>query len=299
MRNKNYMQLNTDKLVMLSVIGEIASPVTPHGIYVINTEGIPEVVPAVGGITYNLRIGDRCVGLKADHVEPAVSIKSLKNNTGYGNHSLTLFSCIGNEAKVVTGEGKGEKGVVTGKHGGIEHVHVDFPPEVMEKLVIGDKIQIKSFGLGLEINKFPHIKVMNVDPGLFTRLKIKLSGKKLEIPVTHLIPAYIMGGGFGSTQAYTGDQDIQIFDRETREKYNLDTLRFGDIVAVMDADHTYGRMYKKGAVSIGVVIHGDCLGAGHGPGVTTILTSAKGSIVPVIDKDVNLVNYVNNLTLSH
>ena len=286
------MKLNTDKLVMLSVIGEIASPVTPRGIYVVNTDGIPEVLPAVGGITYNLRIGDSCVGLKADHIEPGVSIKSVKNNTSYGNNSLTLFSCIGNEAKVVTGEGKGKKGVVTGKHGGIENVHIDFEPEILEDLVIGDKIQIKSFGLGMEIEEFPEIRIMNVDPGLFDKLGISASDKKLKVPVTHLIPAYIMGGGIGSTQAYTGDQDIQIFDKETREKYNLNTLRFGDIVAMMDADHTYGRMYKKNAVSIGVVIHGDCIGAGHGPGVTTIMTSGKGNIIPVIDKEANLANYL-------
>ena len=30
--------------------------------------------------------------------------------------------------------------------------------------------------------------------------------------------------------------------------------------------------YLKGAVSIGVVVHSDCVKMGHGPGITTIVT---------------------------
>ena len=42
------------------------------------------------------------------------------------------------------------KGVVTGKHGGIEHVMIDFPPETLDKLQIGDWIQVRGFGTGIE-----------------------------------------------------------------------------------------------------------------------------------------------------
>ena len=48
--------------------------------------------------------------------------------------------------------------------------------------------------------------------------------------------------------------------------HNLDTLRFGDIIAITDADHSYGRIYRSGAVSIGVIAHSNCVTAGHGPG---------------------------------
>ena len=54
---------------------------------------------------------------------------------------MNVLACIGNEAIVVKGDAKGEKGVVVGKHGGIEHVMADFPPEIMEKLVIEDRVR--------------------------------------------------------------------------------------------------------------------------------------------------------------
>jgi len=37
-------------------------------------------------------------------------------------------------------------------------------------------------------------------------------------------------------------------------------------VAISDADNSFGRSYKERAVSIGKVVHSDCVIAGHGPG---------------------------------
>ena len=86
------------------------------------------VFPGVGGITYNVRVGDLAVGWMADHVEPGVSIRNKEKEDRFPhgpNYALNVLSCVGNEAVVVTGDAKGENGVVTGKHGGIEHVLVD------------------------------------------------------------------------------------------------------------------------------------------------------------------------------
>jgi hypothetical protein len=47
-------------------------------------------------------------------------------------------------------------------------------------------------------------------------------------------------------------------------------------------------MYRKGAITIGVVVHSDCVLSGHGPGVTTIMTSSKGAIVPELDGTANI-----------
>ena len=63
----------------------------------------------------------------------------------------------------------------------------------------------------------------------------------------------------------------------------------GGIVAIMDADHSYGRIFKSGAVSIGVVVHSDSRVSGHGPGVATLMTSPGGKIVPRIDKRANIM----------
>jgi hypothetical protein len=285
------LRTNVDRLVKISVVGEVASPVYGRSVYNISADGIPVVLPGVGGITYNVRVGDPACGWEADHVEPGVSIENKENDPRFGqgaNTALNVLSCVGNEAVVVSGDAKGAKGVVTGKHGGVEHVLVDFQPEVLEKLMLGDKVLVKAYGVGLKLLDFPDIRVMNMDPRFLEALNPKPVGDKLEVPVTHVIPAAIMGSGLGANQTYSGDYDIQLFDETTRREYGLDDLRLGDLVAILDADHSYGRIYRKGAVSVGIVVHTDCVTSGHGPGVTTLFTSSKGKIIPRIDPKANI-----------
>ncbi|MGQ9515010.1 MAG: DUF4438 domain-containing protein [Thermoproteota archaeon] len=285
------IRTNVERLVKISVIGEVVSPVA-RSPYRITADGRPVALPGVGGITYNVRVGDLAAGFEADHVEPGVSIENKEKDErspGGANMALNILSCVGNEAKVVSGDAKGEKGVVTGKHGGIEHVLVDFSEEVMEKLVIGDKIQVKAFGVGLKLD-IQDVKVMNIDPKLLGLMGLEVKEDKLEVPVTHIIPAAIMGSGLGADQTYSGDYDIQLFDESMREKYGLDDLRLGDFVAIEDADHSYGRIYKKGAMSVGIVVHSNCVISGHGPGVTTVFTSTNGKIKPRIDSKANIAD---------
>jgi len=285
------LRTNVDKLVKISVVGEVASPIYGRSVYNISAEGVPMVLPGVGGITYNVRVGDPACGWEADHVEPGVSIENKENDPTFGrgaNTALNVLSCVGNEAVVVSGDAKGAKGVVTGKHGGIEHVLVDFQHETLEKLMLGDKVLVKAFGVGLKLLDFPDVKVMNMDPRFLEALDPKPVGDKLEVPVTHVIPAAIMGSGLGANQTYSGDYDIQLFDEATRKEYGLDDLRLGDLVAILDADHSYGRIYRKGAVSVGIVVHTNCVTSGHGPGVTTLFTSSTGKIIPKIDSKANI-----------
>jgi hypothetical protein len=167
MRNDQMLRMSVDKLIRISVFGEVVSPVIGRSVYTISANGAPVVLPSVGGITYNLRVGDPACGWEADHVEPGVSVENKENDPRFGqgaNAAFNVLSSVGNEASVVTGEAKGVKGVVTGKHGGIEHVLVDFPPETLDKFMLGDKILIKAFGVGLKLLDFPEITVMNIDP---------------------------------------------------------------------------------------------------------------------------------------
>lgn len=283
------LKTNKDKLVAMSVIGEIHSP-HMNSPYAITANGELKVFPGIGGITYNLRIGDNACGWQADHVEPGVTIKNISKESYNG--ALNVLSCIGNVATVVSGEAKGKIGYVTGKHGGCEHVLIDFEPEVKEQLTIGDKIQVRSLGAGLELLDYPEIKLFNICPEILKKIDIKENGGSLQIPVTHLVPAKIMGSGIGKDNVYRGDYDIQLFDEKIKNEYNLGTLKFGDFVALIDADNSYGRIYREGAVSIGVVVHSDCVIAGHGPGVTTVFSSKNGLIEPVINETANLFNYL-------
>ena len=280
-----------DKLVKISVVGEVASPFVSRSVYNVSATGTPSILPGVGGITYNLRVGDPACGWEADHVEPCVSAENKENDPRNGQRANTAFnvlSCVGNEAIVATGDAKGSKGVVTGKHGGIEHVLIDFQSEILEKLMLGDKILVKAFGLGLKLIDFADVKVMNMDPCFLEALDPQPNGEKLEVPVTHMIPAAIMGSGLGANQTQSGDYDIQLFDENVIEQYGLDDLRLGDLVAIIDSDHSFGRIYRQGAISVGIVVHTNCVTAGHGPGVTTLMTSPSGKIVPKIDSKANI-----------
>jgi len=284
------LKTNQEQLVCQSVIGEITSPLGAANPYRVNPDGFADIYPGVGGITYNLRIGDPACSLYADHVEPGVSISNFTQFQGQPgpNRALNQFSCAGNLATVASGDAKGARGRVTGKHGGIEHVLVDFDPEVLDQLVIGDKIQVKAFGCGLKLLDYPEIRVMNLDPALLPHLGLSPGKNTLTVPVTHKVPAAIMGSGIGSAHSFSGDYDIQLFDQPTVERYGLEDLRLGDLVAIIDADATYGRIYRTGGVVIGIVVHSSCVLAGHGPGVMVIMSSKSGGIRPVLDPDANL-----------
>jgi hypothetical protein len=102
-----------------------------------------------------------------------------------------------------------------------------------------------------------------------------------------------MGSGLGANNTNSGDYDIQLFDEKVVEQYGLKSLRLGDLVAIIDADHSFGRIYRQGAISVGVVVHTNCVTAGHGPGVTTLMTSLDGRIIPEITRNANIASMLN------
>jgi hypothetical protein len=284
------LESNRDHLVITPIHGEVAAPSVPGTIYDIGHDGVPRVLPSVGGISLNVRVGDNAFFYAADHIEPAVSTRHPDDriNVGY-----CVYACVGNRATVISGEAKGEQGVVTGKHGGIEHVMIDFAPEVMERMALGDRIVVRSVGLGLELHDAGDVRVFNCDPDFLERWGVTRSGDTFAVPVAKLVPAAIMGSGLGRSTVARGDYDIQCFDPVMVAQHGLDGLRLGDIVAIVDADNSFGRTYRTGAVSIGIVAHGCSDIAGHGPGVTSLLTSLSGKLVPTIDPAANIATILN------
>lgn len=282
------MKTNKDKLPMQSVTGKIHGP-TSLGSYVISNKGVPMSIPSVGGITYNFTLGDNCMDLVGDHIEPDVSIK---NSDKLENDALLKLGCVGNEAIVTSGDNKGAKGVVIGMHGGIDHTMIYFSQEDKEKLTIGDSIMVKAYGTGLSIEGYEDIHCMNFDPHLLERLPIKEVEGGLEVPVVATIPAHLMGSGIGSSTGHMGDYDIMTGDEEILKELGLMDLCFGDFVLLEDCDNTYGRQYLKGAKTLGIIIHSNCVLSGHGPGVTTLLSSREGRLIPKISKKANLKHYL-------
>ena len=281
------LKTNEKHLVMLALQGTVV-PADEFLPFEVGHDGIPRALPGTGSITYNVKVGDPAFGWKTDHTEPGVSTVCTNKEKPYSK-GYNFLACCGNEARITTGDAKGKKGTVIGTHGGVEHVMIDFQQNVLERLTLDDKFLIKSFGQGLELMNYPEIKCFNLSPTLLHKMNIRQQRTHLEVGVTHIIPAKIMGSGIGSLTCTRGDYDITTQDPDAIKKYRLDYLRLGDIVAVEDADNSYGRCYKKGAISICVVIHANSFVAGHGPGVMTLLTCAKkGRMKPFIDHQSNV-----------
>ncbi|NMB01385.1 MAG: DUF4438 domain-containing protein [Firmicutes bacterium] len=282
------LRTNTSSLVKLSVQGQITPPLM-RGAYRVDREGVPFVLPGTGGIAYNVKVGHPAFGWAGDHIEPGVSTAATIDDRGSTkNQAYNTLTCVGNEAVVISGDAKGAKGVVTGMHGGIEHVLIDFADEDLEKMVIEDKILIKSFGQGLKLLDYPGVTVRNLDPSLLDKLGIIEENGQLIVPVVAKIPAKLMGSGIGAASVASGDYDITTTDQDEIKALGIDQLRFGDLVALEDSDNRFGRSYRKGALSVGIIVHSDCLLAGHGPGVTTLFTAIDGSLGVRIDSGANL-----------
>lgn len=288
------IKTNIEQLVEMSVMGEISHP-SYNGEYDVGYDGTPFVNVGMGGITYNVKVGNTTFGWAwGDHVEPGVSIK---NSDLKANNGLMFLACIGNDATVVSAclgstESKliGATGTVTGKHGGAERVIVHFSQKVLDVLTVGDKIQIRACGLGLKFTDHPDIAIMNCSPDLLKAIDPKEKGEKVRIPVAKIIPGKIMGSGLGSSNAHNGDYDIQTVSPEAIKEYSLDAIRLGDLVAISDHDCTYGYRWQDGAMTVGIVIHGASRISGHGPGIVALFSAPKGNLEPIITRKANIAD---------
>lgn len=277
----------------MSVMGQVISPgypaipAIPHQI---DKEGKPRLLPSLGGIVFNVKVGDPVFGWAGDNIEPGVAIKAPD---AAANQALNVFACVGNEAVIMTGDAKGARGVVTGKSGRFsEHVIIDFARDVLERLAFGDKIIVRAQGVGMTINNFPGIHLKSLAPVLLDQLRPEENNGKLTIPTTAIVPPELMGAGAGLTSD-GGAICIQSLDQDALKKHGLDNLRLGDIVAISDYDSAYGHGYRKGGVSLGVVSSTDGIKAGYGPGVTLLMTAPRGEIDPLPVEQVNLTGLLN------
>jgi len=120
------LKTNESRLVKMAVQGKPANPIR-FAEFELDADGHGHSLPSVGGITYNVKVGDTAFGWRGDHIEPGVSvILDEEKRAGRQNMAFQFLACIGNEAMVISGSAKGAKGTVVGHHGGVEHLIVDF-----------------------------------------------------------------------------------------------------------------------------------------------------------------------------
>lgn len=73
----------------------------------------------------------------------------------------------------------------------------------------------------------------------------------------------------------------------------LDKLRLGDVVAIHNAHHRFGRGYRAGHVAIALCIQGDSVMTGHGPGILTRMTGTDDTIEWIVYPSANLTLQLN------
>ena len=288
------VRTNIDKVVSVSAMGAIASPSfpgLPASPYALTAEGKPFLLPAFGGIVYNVSVGDSAYGWLADCVHPGVSISM---NDDRGNRGLNILSCVGNTAVVMTGNAKSTQGTVTGKSGRFsEHVIIHFEKPDRAKMAIGDKIVIRTRGVGMELLDHPDVKLKSCSPEMLENLEVSTNADgKLSVPVVGIVPPHLLGAGAGLTSE-GGSLHIQTKDQNALKDARLDQLRLGDVVAIADYDSSWNHGYLRGAVGIGVIGQGDSPRSGYGPGITLLMTSASSGIDPVVTPGVNLKDIFN------
>lgn len=290
------IKTNLEQLVEKGVMGSITQPAAAHyPAPAVAYDGGRFNPVGTGGLTFNVKVGDSAFGWAGgDHVEPGVSIA---HGDRRGHAGLMLLACIGNDATIVNAaldakevKLKGTVGTVTGKHGG-EHVIVHFPKRVVERLCVGDQIQVRAAGVGLSLTDHPDIHLFNCGPKLFKALNPTEKGSKLRVQVCKVVPGKLIGAGMGGSNGQAGDYDLQSTSPDAVKEFDLEAIRLGDVLAITDHDASNGPRFQPNAITIAVVVHGASRRAGHGPGLCPIFTTAhRDRIEPIITRKANLAD---------
>lgn len=288
-RSSASLKTNKDRLITTAVEA-VVQPAGTRG-YSTTYEGKPKVAIGMASINYTVSLGDPAYGwASADHVEPDVTVQG-RDRERPSECAIAILACIGNEAEVISGDARGAKGFYIGRHAGSDDL-TWFPKNVLEKLALNDKIQVKAKGVGLKIEGFEDVRVNKLSPELLENMGISIEGDQLVVPVVMEIPGHIMGSGLGGPFIEYIDYDIQTTDPTTVEEYDLKKIRIGDLIAIRDHYDYYGRGRYEGAVTIGVCIHGWSDYAGHGPGLNPVLSALPGKIKTRIDPHANTAYYL-------
>jgi hypothetical protein len=275
------LRTNADGLVEIGLAGQVAHP-THSGTYNVDSYGRPIILPGMAGVVRNARVGDLVFPWAADHLEPGVSAGSSDPGA---HQALQFLSCIGNEVRILDGPAAGAVGRVTGKHA---FVLVDFPQDALDVLAPGDRLLVRAAGQGLRLLDFGDVAPRSCGPELLDALGITAADGRLRVEVAAEIPAFMMGAGLGMSSEWA-NCDVMFTRWEVIERLGFERIRLGDVVAMHDQDHRYGRGYRAGHLAFGVVAHGGHGGVpGHGMGVATFLSGPADcfDVVPV--EQVNL-----------
>jgi hypothetical protein len=284
---ESMLATNVSRLVRQPVRGEVWPPVADRHAYRTDADGTPFILPGMGGVTLGVHPGDIATGYATDHLEPGLSIRHRETAA---NYALQFLTCIGNVITVRSGPASGASGRVVGQHA---FVLANLPPADMEKVAPGDVIDIMAFGQGLKLLDHPQIVVKNSDPDLLRALGVHTGADgRLVVPVARIVPPEAIGAGTGMNSEYanTDLMGIYVGQGEDLNIPGLDELRIGDLVALPEQDHRYGRGWRPDWVTIGVIGTGHARLFGHGPGPSSIMAGPAELFDIVVEPTSNVKN---------
>ncbi len=278
---------NSARLVGQILTGEVWPPLADRQGYRVGPDGQPFVLPGMGGVTLGVHCGDPTTGYASDHLEPGASVR---HRDPAANMAVQYLTCVGNQVTVHSGPARGSVGHVIGQHA---YVLVDFPESSAVRLCTGDAVSIVAIGQGLRLADHPAITIKNCSPGLLQRMPGgTMPDGRLEVRVAAVIPAEAVGAGVGMISEYANTDLMGAYPGLGPDlSLGLESLRVGDIVALADQDHRYGRGYRPGFVTIGVISTGQCMLFGHGPGPSSLMSGPAGAFHVVQDADANLASW--------
>jgi hypothetical protein len=280
---------NAAALVRQVLAGEVWPPLGDRNVYRTGPDGQAFALPGMGGMTLGVHCGDPATGYASDHLEPGASVRHRDPGA---NMALQFLSCVGNEVRVESGPAAGAVGHVIGQHA---YVLVDFTGPVAEQVTTGDAVTVTAVGQGLALPRHPAIVVKNCAPGLLAAMPggTRPDGR-LEVHVAARIPAEAVGAGTGMVSEYANTDLMGAYAGLGAElSLGLEGLRIGDLVAVAGADHRYGRGYRPGFLTIGVISTGQCMLFGHGPGPSSLMSGPEEAFTLVDDPDANLARLLH------
>jgi hypothetical protein len=280
---------NADRLVRQVLTGEVWPPLADRHAYRVGPDGQPFLLPGMGGVTLDVHCGDPATGYASDHLEPGASIRHRDPGA---NMALQFLTCVGNQVQVVSGAAAGAVGHVIGQHA---YVLTDFDEAAAAELTTADAVTVLAVGQGLALPDHPQVVVKNCDPALLAAMPggTRPDGR-LEVHVAARVPAAAIGAGAGMASEYANTDLMGAYAGLGADlSLGLEGLRIGDIVALADADHRYGRGYRAGYLTIGVISTGQCMMFGHGPGPSTLLSGPASAFSLVDDADANLASWLH------
>jgi len=251
------------KVVTVNLLAYLDQGEVGNDPYRVDRDGRPYVSVGDGGTVLGLRLGDNVFDHVGDHAAPGACLVHPNDDA---HHALAGLACLGNRVTVRTGDAVGQVGVVLGKRGGGGRVIAVFPQEVLTRLRPGDQVALASCGQGAAA-PVAGVTQMNVSPAALSLLGLNLPGDHLTAGVRAMLPSRLVGNGIGRPMAMW-DVDLQV-DAATEVTRSL---CLGDLVAISDLDARTNAGYRRGFMSVGIVVHGASPQPGHGPGVTIILS---------------------------